>query len=322
MRGDNLKNYLHLHFIVFIWGFTAVLGALITLDALPLVWFRMCIAVGIILLYLYIKKIPAKVPRKTLIGFLFAGLVIAVHWLTFFKAIKVSNVSITLACMSTGAFFASLLESVLYGKKVVWYELLMGFIVMIALIIILYGDFFMPLLSGIIQDPSSFGKIVSSMPPAEPGRYWGIALALASAFLSALFALINSKYSTQYNPSVISFWELLGGVLFFSVYLLFSGSFTAEFFAVSASDWIWLFALGSFCTAYAFIASVQVLKYLSPYTVMLTINMEPVYGIILAVIVFSEKEKMSLAFYIGAGIILTTVILNGILKNYTKVESK
>lgn len=322
MQGDNLRNYLHLHFIVFIWGFTAVLGALITLDAVPLVWYRLVIAVAIILLYLYIKKIPAKVPRRTMMGFLFAGLVIAVHWVTFFKAIKVSNVSVTLACLSTGAFFASLLESLFFGKKIVWYELLLGFIVILALVIILYGEYFWPLVTNIIEDPSSFGKIVSTMPAAEPGRYWGIVLALISAFLSALFAIINKKYSTQYNPSVISFWELLGGIGFLTVYLLFSGSFNAAFFAVSASDWIWLFALGSFCTAYAFIASVQVLKFLTPYTVMLTINMEPVYGIILAVLVFSEKEKMSWAFYIGAAIILTTVILNGILKNYTKVESK
>lgn len=322
MQGDRLKNYLHLHFIVFIWGFTAVLGALITLDALPLVWYRMSIAVGIILLYLYLKKIPAKVPRKVWLGFLFAGLVIAVHWVTFFKAIKVSNVSVTLACLSTGAFFASLLETIFYGKKIVWYELLFGFIVIIALCVILYGDYFIPLISEIAADPSAIGKAISSMPPAEPGRYWGIALALISAFLSALFAIINAKYSTEYNPSVISFWELLGGVLFLSVYLLFTGSFDAAFFSVSASDWIWLFALGSFCTAYAFIASVHVLKFLSPYTVMLTINMEPVYGIILAVIVFAEKEKMSTAFYIGAAIIVTTVILNGVLKNTAKVESK
>src|SRR5688500_13113548 len=110
MPGGNLKSYLHLHFIVFIWGFTAVIGALITLDALPLVWFRMGIAVGLIGIYAWIKKLHLKVPRKTLIGFLFAGLVIAVHWFTFFQAIKVSNISVTLACMSTGAFFAALLE--------------------------------------------------------------------------------------------------------------------------------------------------------------------------------------------------------------------
>lgn len=295
MPGSNLKSYLHLHFIVFIWGFTAVIGALITLDALPLVWFRMGIAVGLIGIYAWIKKLPLKVPRKTLIGFLFAGLVIAVHWFTFFQAIKVSNISVTLACMSTGAFFAALLEPILTGRKVIWYEILFGLIVIGGLYIIFNFE----------------GNYLS-----------GILLALSSAFLSALFSIINGNFAKKHDPVVISFYELLGGIFFFSLYLLFSGSFTASFFIVSLSDWFWLFILASFCTAYAFIASVAVMKYLSPYTVMLTINMEPIYGIILAVIVFNDKEKMSTPFYIGAAIILTTVIINGIVKNREEKKVK
>lgn len=321
MQGDNLKSYIHLHFIVFVWGFTAVLGALITLSALPLVWFRMCIATVLILVYMKLKKIPFAVPKKMLGVFAFSGLVIALHWFTFFEAIKVSNISITLACLSTGAFFASILESLLYGKRIVWYELLMGFVVVIALCIIIYGDYFLQLMGEIISNPLEIGTIVSTMSPGEPTQYWGIILALTSAFLSATFAIINGRFAKEYNPSTISFYELLGGVGCFTIYLLFSGSFTPEFFILSVNDWIWLFVLGSFCTAYAFIASVQVMKFLSPYTVMLTINMEPVYGIILAVLVFKDKEKMGMPFYIGAAIILITVIINGIIKNYTSKES-
>lgn len=291
MQGDKLKSYIHLHFIVFVWGFTAVLGALITLDALPLVWFRMSIAVGLIAVYAAITKTKLKIPPKTLIGFLFAGLVIAMHWFTFFQAIKVSNVSVTLACLSTGAFFTSLLEPIFFGRKVILYEVLFGLVVIAGLYMIFHFE----------------------------GNYLnGILLALSSAFLSATFSIINGKYAPEYDSVTISFYELLGGVFFFSLYLLFSGSFTTEFFTVSASDWMWLFILGSFCTAYAFIASVHVMKFLSPYTVMLTINMEPIYGIILALLVFNDKEKMSGWFYVGAAIILTTVILNGILKNNTK----
>ncbi|MET0759524.1 MAG: DMT family transporter [Flavobacterium sp.] len=291
MQNDNLKSYIHLHFIVFIWGFTAILGALISLDALPLVWYRMLLAVGFIIIYIWYKKIPMKVPAKTLIGFLFMGLVIALHWFTFFKAIKESNISVTLACLSTGAFFASLLEPLFYGRKVIWYEVLFGLIVVLGLYIIFNVE----------------------------GNYlYGILLALSSAFLSALFSVINGKYAKEYNPTVISFYELVGGVLFFSIFLLFTNSFDAAFFKVSASDWMYLAILSSFCTAYAFIASVKVMQFLSPYTVMLTINLEPIYGIILAVIVFQEKEKMSAAFYIGALIILSTVILNGIVKYYKK----
>lgn len=291
MQNDNLKSYLHLHFIVFVWGFTAVLGKLISLDALPLVWFRMLLAVGFILIYIGIKKTSLKVPKKTLMGFLFAGLIIALHWFTFFKAIKVSNISVTLACLSTGAFFASILEPIFYGRKIIWYEVLFGIIVFLGLYIIFNID----------------GNFI-----------YGIALALSSAFLSALFSMINGKYAKEFEPSIISFYELLGGVLFFSFLLIYSGSFNSKFFEISNSDWLYLIILSTFCTAYAFIASVKVMKFLSPYTVMLTINLEPIYGILLAVIVFKESEKMSMNFYIGAILILSTVILNGVIKYFYK----
>jgi len=291
MLSDNTKSYLHLHLIVFIWGFTAILGALITLDALPLVWFRMLFAVGFIAIYIYFKKLPLKIPPKAVIQFLFAGLIIALHWFTFFKAIKVSNVSITLACLSTGAFFTSLLEPILYGKKVVWYEVFFGVLVVIGLYIIFNVEV----------------------------NFWnGIILALTSAFLSALFAVINSKFVKTYDATIISFYELSGGVIFFSFLLLFGNSFTPDFFRLSSNDLMYLFILSSVCTAYAFIASTAVMKFLSPYTVMLTINLEPIYGIILAVLIFKDKEQMSFDFYLGAMLILLTVLLNVIIKSRKK----
>lgn len=291
MLSDNTKSYLHLHLIVFIWGFTAILGALITLEAMPLVWFRMLFAVFFILIYIKWKKIPIKVPKKVILKFLVAGLIIALHWFTFFGAIKVSNVSITLACLSTGAFFTSIIEPIFFKKKMVWYEIFFGLIVVFGLTIIFNVE----------------GKYVE-----------GIALALTSAFLSASFAVINSKFVQQYDATVISFYELSGGVLFFSVFMLFLGSFNADFFKLSLEDFIYLMVLSSVCTAYAFIASTAVMKFLSPYTVMLTINLEPIYGIILAVLWFKDKEQMSPEFYIGAVIILITVIINGIIKSRAK----
>ena len=144
-------------------------------------------------------------------------------------------------------------------------------------------------------------------------------MALTSAFLSASFAVINSKFIKDNNATVISFYELSGGVLFFSLFILFSNSFSANFFQLTTSDFVYLIILSSVCTAYAFIASTAVMKFLSPYTVMLTINLEPIYGIILAVLVFKDKEQMSYEFYIGAFIILITVLLNGIIKSRTKV---
>ena len=293
MLSDNLKSYLHLHLVVFIWGFTAVLGALISLDALPLVWFRMLFAVGFIAIYIYFKKLPLKVSKKALFQFLFSGLIIALHWFTFFRAIKISNVSITLACLSTGALFASLLEPILFGKKIVFYEVFFGLLVVAGLYIIFNVE----------------------------GNYvWGMATALTSAFLSALFAVINSKLVKEHDPTVISFYELSGGLLFFTFLLLFTQSFSSTFFVLSAKDLLYLMILSSVCTAYAFIASTSIMKFLSPYTVMLTINLEPIYGIILAVIVFKEKEKMSFEFYIGAVIILVTVLLNALIKSRKKLS--
>jgi len=287
MRNVKLLNYLHLHFIVFIWGFTAVLGKLITLEAFPLVWFRMSLATAFVFLFIFLKREKLKFSIKTLSGFALGGIIIALHWLTFFGAIKASNVSITLAVLSTGAFFASLLEPLLYGRKIILYEVIFGLIVIFGLYMIF----------------------------DVKGNYTlGIVLALISAFLSALFSVINGKFVLEHKASVISFYELMFGVAGISLYLAFSGGFTPEFFKISVQDWVLLAILASACTAYAFIASIHVMKWISPYTVMLTINMEPVYGIILALLVFGDSEVMGPKFYYGAIIILLTVITNGVIK--------
>ncbi|MBE9577402.1 DMT family transporter [Flavobacterium proteolyticum] len=294
MQNDNLKSYLHLHVIVFIWGFTAILGKLISLEALDLVWYRMLFASVIMTFVVLFNKEKMKVPFNVLVGFIVSGIIIAAHWLTFYQAIKVSNVSITLACLSTGAFFASILEPIIHKRKIIWYELLFGVIVVIGL--------------GIIFNVETKYKT-------------GIYLAVSSAFLSALFSVINGKYAKEYDPNIISLYELSSGVFFISIYLFFAGSFTPAFFALSVNDLIWLFLLSSICTAYAFSASVKVMKFLSPFTVMLTINLEPIYGIILALLIFKDGEEMTSLFYVGALIILATVIANGIAKSYKKVTT-
>ncbi|GAA4274522.1 DMT family transporter [Aquimarina gracilis] len=302
MPNVKLQNYFHLHFIVFVWGFTAILGELISIEALPLVWYRMLLASGFIYVYIAFRKISLVISRKLFFTLFFAGIIIALHWITFFAAIKVSNVSITLATLSTGAFFTAILEPIFYKRKLIWYEVFFGLLVITGLYIIfnVEGDYSL-----------------------------GIMYALCSAFLSAVFSLINGKVAQQHNPSMVSFYELLSGVGIITVYLLggtFFGSrvdgFTVSFFQLSTSDWIYIMILASVCTAYAFIGSVQVMKYLSPYTVMLTINLEPVYGIVLAFMIFGESEKMSPQFYYGALLIIGTVILNGIFKNAKKRKTK
>lgn len=291
MQKDKLLNYLHLHFIVFIWGFTAVLGDLITIKAVPLVWHRMLLGAFFVLIYIKYKRGRLKVPLRTLIKFAFVGLLIALHWLAFFSAVKVSNVSITLAMMSTGAFFASLLEPLFFKRRIIKYEVIFGIIVIVGLYIIF---------------------------KAESENIVGILLALLASFLGALFSIFNGMMVKNHNATVISFYELLFGVIFITLYIMFTGGFNIAFFNLSGSDWTYIIILASVCTAYAFIASVHVMKWISPYTLMLTTNMEPVYGILLALLILGNKEYMSPTFYLGALIILITVIINGIIKTRKK----
>ena len=295
MQESNLKNYIQLHFIVFIWGFTAILGALISIDAIPLVWYRMLLASIFILIYFLITKKKFRVDKKSLLKFAFIGGLIALHWITFFKSVKVSNVSIALVTMSTGAFFTSLIEPIFYKRKLKPIEILLGLLVVGGLYIIF-----------------SF----------ESQYTMGIIYALISAALAATFSVLNGLSVRKNEPSVISFYQLLFGALCITVYLLIAGDFSTSFFSLSNTDWMYLLVLSSICTAYAFIVSVKVMKYLTPYTVMLTVNLEPVYAIVLALLIFGDKEKMNPEFYYGGFIIIFVVLLNGVLKSKESIKNK
>jgi len=295
MLKSNLKYYLHLHLIVFIWGFTAILGKLISIDAIPLVWYRMLLASFFIAAYFLITKKSFELDKKSLFKFLLSGILIALHWITFFKDIKVSNVSVALVAMSTGAFFTSLIEPIFFKRRIKAVEIILGLLVVGGLYIIF-----------------SF----------ESQYALGIVYALISSFLSALFSVLNGLFVRKHSASIISFYQLFFGALFITVYLFFKGSFTIDFFILGNFDWIYLFILSSICTAYAFIVSVDVMKHLTPYTVVLTVNLEPIYAIILALIIFGESEKMNTEFYLGACIVLLVVLVNAILKNMKGVLNK
>ena len=294
MPNAKFKNYLHLHFLVFIAGFTAILGELITITAVSLVWYRMVIASILMLLYILIAKVKLKTSPKAIIRFSIAGIIIALHWITFFGAIDEANISIALAMFSTGAFFASFIEPIIYKRRVIWYEIVFGIIVIIGVFIITQSEI----------------KYLT-----------GILLGISSAFFSSLFAVLNGNFLKRHTATVISFYEFLSGVFFISIYILFFGEgFSNDFFNISPSDFGYLFILASVCTAYAFIAAVYVMKIISPFSVVLTYNLEPIYGIILAIILFPEKEKMSVSFYYGAAIIISVVLLNAILKYNRKLK--
>ena len=283
-----MKNsYLRLHVVVFIWGFTAILGDFISQEAMPLVWNRMGLAVAVLFIYVAVKKINLRVSYKNLATFLFAGIVIAVHWVTFFHAIKISNVSVTLACLSSGAFFTSLLEPIFLKKKFVAYEMLLGLLVVVG---------------------------IATIFNVESQYKWGILSALTSAFLSALFSVINGVAVKNNSATVITVYELLGGWLALSFLFLFNGNMNTSILPTEGNDLIYILVLAIVCTAYPFIESVRVMKELSPFTVVLTINLEPVYGILMAFFLLGEDEKMSGGFYLGALIILLTVFANAYIK--------
>ncbi len=295
MQESSLKNYLILHLIVFIWGFTAVLGALISIDAIPLVWFRMVLALIMVGIYFIITKKKIKTGKKGLLKFAFTGIIIAVHWITFFYAIKISSVSVASVTMSTGALFTSFLEPLFFKRKIKLIEIFLGSLVIVGLYIIF-----------------NF----------ETQYAMGVVFALISAFLSALFAVLNGIFIKNYDANTITLYQLLFGALGITLFLIITGGFSISFFTLTTSDWFYLFILSSICTAWAFIASVKIMKFLTPYTVMLTINLEPIYSIILALLIFGEKEKMNTEFYYGALIVLFVVLLNGLLKNSSVIKRK
>lgn len=289
MPNARLKDYLHLHFLVFIAGFTAILGKEISAGATAIVWYRMAIAAVLMFIYIKIIKLNIKVSRRTIIKFSLAGVIIALHWITFFESIKQSNVSIALAMFSSGAFFASFIEPLFFKRRILVYEIGFGLIVIL----------------GVFLITSSELKYIN-----------GIILGLLSALFSTLFAVINGRFIERYNATVISFYEFISGVVFLSLFIHFSDiHFNEKFFALSQMDWVYIFILASICTAYAFIGAVEVMRYISPFTVILTYNLEPIYGIILALFLFPETEQMSSQFYLGAALIIVTVLLDAILKN-------
>jgi drug/metabolite transporter (DMT)-like permease len=288
MPNARFKSLLHLHFLVFIWGFTSILGALMNKSPFEIVWFRVVIASSLIAVYfLFFKRKLFKVPLKALVYFALGGLLISVHWILFFHAIKISSVSVTLSVLSSASLMTSFLEPLFYKRKIRIYEVFFGAFVVIGLSVIF---------------------------KAEQNSSIGIYVALLSTLLSVLFTLLNGKLIEYYQATSISFYQLLSGSFFLSIWLIFILDIPTDFFVLKGYDPLWIFLLASFCTAYAFIASVEIMKQISPYTIMISLNMEPVYAILFSIYIFGEKEIMSVNFYLGVLIILISVLGNGIYK--------
>ena len=281
MENLLFRSHLKLHFIVLIYGFTAILGKLISLPATQLVWYRMLIAVITFYIFLRWNKTDLTISRKQFFKLFGIGMIVALHWITFFGAIKISNVSVALGCLATTTLFTSLLEPFFFRKRINAVEVIVGILIIIGLYLIFRFE----------------------------TRYTsGVIVALVSAFLAGLFTVINKKMVVHQKASVISFYEMSGGLTIISIYLLFSGWGNAPLSLPSPIDFVYLLALGTICTAFAFAVQVDIMKHLSAYVVALTINLEPVYGIVMAYFLFGETEHMTGGFYIGTAIILASVL--------------
>lgn len=293
MPSDKLKNQIHLHFIVFIWGFTAILGALITINAMSLVWYRVLIASISLFIYLKFRNIPFTETVFDCIKLFIGGVLIAVHWSTFFYAIKISNISTTLVIMSSSAVFLVLLQLLLDKKKFSFTELSLSLITVVGFIIIFNVD----------------GMNIQ-----------GIIFALISSVLLAIFTMYNDRLIRTYQATKIAYYELFFAFIFLTIVLFFTDEFNSSYFLLNQSDWLYIIILATFCTAYPFVVATKLLRKMSPFTIVLTNNLEPVYGIVLAVLIFGDKEKMSMQFYIGALLIICSVLLNAIIKNKVRFK--
>lgn len=289
-KGIN-KHYLLLHLIVFIWGFSPILGRYITADTWQLVWFRILLTVAVMFGYLKMTKQNLVISKQHLWQLSGIGVLIMVHWLAFYGAIKVSNISVTMVSFSTGTLFSSIIEPIFYKRKARGYEVIIG-VVIIAAIALIFS--------------------------IETQFWLGIVLGIIAALLSSVFGVFNGIMSPQLSPGIISFYELSAALLSLTLFLLFNGSFTGEFFKLDQASVVGLLLLSLVCTVFPFIKSVDLSKYISPYTIVLTVNLETVYGIIWAILFFNENKEVKPTFYIGVLIILVAIFLNSYLKSYTQ----
>jgi drug/metabolite transporter (DMT)-like permease len=287
------RNLLILHFTVFIWGFTGILGALISINAVQMVWYRVMIAGITLFAYFLLTKTSLRVSKKQFLQFFFTGSIVALHWILFFHAIKVSTVSVTLVCLSSFTLFTAILEPLIKKQRILIPDVLIGLVIILGIYLIF---------------------------KFESQYTLGIIFGLTSALASSLFATINSTLVQKSDPKIIGFYEITGAFIWITLYRFLDNDLLNETFNLSLKDWVYLGILGTVCTALAYVAGVSVMRTLSAFRVALITNLEPVYGILLAFIFFGTKEAMSTGFYIGATLILGAVFLYPIYKKRKNLQ--
>jgi drug/metabolite transporter (DMT)-like permease len=285
------KQYLILiHLVIIVWGYTGIMGKTITLSSSVLVWYRLLIAFISLGLFIWLLKRPTvKISRTDLWKIIGVGAVVGLHWFTFFESIKMSSVSLGIICLSTTTLHVSWLEPLMRKRKVSFVEVLLGVVIVFGISFILNVEF---------------------------EHINAILVGLSSAFFAALFSVSNSVLVDKVPSSQLSFIELISGFVVLSAILFYQGEMTTDLFNVSASNIGNLLFLGIVCTSLAFIIAVDATKYLGAFTVSLSINLEPIYTMIMAVLLFPMEETMQVSFYIGSAIILAAVFFNGFWQYY------
>jgi drug/metabolite transporter (DMT)-like permease len=289
---DKLRAYLYLHFCVLIWGFTAILGKLISLQAVPLVWWRVFLCCAT-LVFLIPRAQFRGISRRLFLQMFGIGVIVGIHWLCFYGAIKLSNASVAVATMATTSFFSALVEPALTRQKIKGYELALG-------LLILPG---MALIAGNI----------------DWGMRVGFAVGIVGALLAAVFSSLNKRLVDNHPPPplVMSFTELAGGVAVCSLALPFLFWQNPETpFLPTTPDWGWLFVLAWVCTLLPYYLTLLAMRHITAFATNLTINLEPVYGVLLAAVFFHEHEDLNPQFYIGVIVILLAVFSHPFLKKY------
>jgi len=279
------------------WGFTGILGKLIHLDAFYIVWHRVLIALIALVIAFIIMKKPVRLDsKKELFKIFGVGILVVLHWMTFYKSIQLSTASLGILCLSTTTLHVTWLEPLIMKRKFSWIEFLLG-------LVVIYGIYFVS---------KDFDKNDTE----------ALIYGLFSALFAALFSVFNARLVMDTPSYKITFYEMIIALIFLTAVLMINGEFNSNLFVMDMSDFLWLLFLGILCTSFAFLATIDVVKRLGAFTVSLSINLEPVYTILLAIVILNENEMLNKQFYIGAVIIVFVVISNAVIKYYLKAHEK
>ena len=282
-------DYFKLHFIVFLWGFSAILGKLVSIPPVEMIFYRSLLAAMGLGLVIIATRTTFRVTSKDLISLILIGCIVAVHWVAFFASARVANVSVSLVGFATNSLWAAILEPWFNRSRIKKFELILGLIVMLGLYVIFSFDF---------------------------AYKFGLLLGVFAGFTAALFSVLNSKLVRTIPAYTISFYEMVGAFIGLALFMMVNSlAYGANLDLLpTAMDWVYIALLAGACSVYAYSTAVELMKRLSVFLIQLSLNLEPIYGIIMAVIIFGNDEKMSLKFYVGASIILAAVLLYPVLK--------